>query len=244
MLIDHVNKSGDEYVDLFNIFIDVEMLQCLVKTRALVTFAIIASLLIICAPSLLTGTNTINNNSHNLFLQHAFATHMDLTNSTETTILHQGIIASGKPPQIKTSPNETVEVVTILPFRDDGSIYKGVLTYTATEPVEITLGHVIAVDNTTLSQLDTEKYGNLFLRHLTANVEGNISAPSKIIPDYRGSTPPFFSASVPFVASQVVLRSNEPFIAAYEVSADIVQPEIIRHLENATVTSTNSSTIG
>jgi hypothetical protein len=57
--------------------------------------------------------------------------------------------------------------------------------------------------------------------------------------------PPFFSASVPFVGSQVVLRSNEPFIAAYDVSAEIVQPEIIRHLENATVTTTtNNSTNG
>ena len=240
MLIDHVNKSRDEYVDLFNIFIDVDMLKCVVKTRALVTFAIIASILTICALSLLTGTNTINNNSHNLFLQHAFATHMDLTNSTETTILHQGIIASGKPSQIRTLPNETIEVVTILPLRDDGSIYKGVLTYTATEPVEITLGHVIAVDNATLSQLDKEKYGNLFLRHLAGNVEGNISAPSRIIPDYKGSASPYFSASVPFVASSVVLRTNEPFIAAYEVSADIVQPEIITHLENAT-TNSNST---
>jgi hypothetical protein len=57
---------------------------------------------------------------------------------------------------------------------------------------------------------------------------------------------PYFSASISFVASQVVLRSNVgPFIAAYEVSADIVQPKIIKHFENATVTntSTNNSTI-
>ena len=87
---------------------------------------------------------------------------------------------------------------------------------------------------------------------MAGNVEGNISAPSKIVPDYRGGTSsPYFSASIPFVASQVVLRSNEPFIAAYEVSADIVQPKIIKHLENATIntntttnTNTNSSAVG
>ena len=45
------------------------------------------------------------------------------------------------------------------------------------------------------------------------------------------------------VASSVILHTNEePFIAAYEVSADIVQPKIIKHLENATITSTTSST--
>jgi hypothetical protein len=41
-----------------------------------------------------------------------------------------------------------------------------------------------------------------------------------------------------------VLRTNgEPFIAAYEVYADIIQqqPKIIKHLENATTTSTNST---
>jgi len=47
---------------------------------------------------------------------------------------------------------------------------------------------------------------------------------------------------LPFVASSVVLRTNgEPFIAAYEVSADIVQPKIIKHLENATLTSTTTN---
>jgi hypothetical protein len=137
-------------------------------------------------------------------------------------------------------PNETIQVVTILLFRSDGSIYKGVLTFTATKPVEVTLGHRIPIDNTTLSQLETQKHGKLFVRHLAGNVEGNISAPSKIFPDYSGSSSPYFSASIPFVASQVVLSTNEPFIAAYEVSADIVQPKIIKHLEN---TTTNTSTV-
>ena len=92
-----------------------------------------------------------------------------------------------------------------------------------------------------------QKHGKLFVRHLTA-FPGNISAISRIIPDYRGgSTSPYFSASIPFVASSVILRTNgEPFIVAYEVSADIVQPKIIKHLENATlptsITTTSSTT--
>jgi hypothetical protein len=72
-------------------------------------------------------------------------------------------------------------------------------------------------------------------------LEGSLSVPSKIFPDYSGSSSPYFSASIPFVASQVVLRTNEPFIAAYEVSADIVQPKIIKHLENATITTTDTT---
>ena len=186
---------------------------------------------------LLGITNFVNNyiiyNNHQ-----AFATHMNTATSNEKTVVHQGIIASGPNPQIKPEPIEGRKSVVILPYRSDGSIYRGVLTYTATKPVEVTLSHRIPIDNTTLSQLNVQKHGKLFVRHLTA-FPGNISAPSRIIPDYRGgSTSPYFAASIPFVASSVVLRTNgEPFIATYEVSADIVQPKIIKHLENATLTA-------
>jgi hypothetical protein len=167
---------------------------------------------------------------------------MDTATSNEKTVVHQGIIASSpSSAQVKPRSNERLQTVVILPFRSDGSTYKGVLTYTATKPVEVTLSHRIPIDNTTLSQLDMQKHGKLFVRHLTA-FPGNITAVSRIIPDYSGSTSPYFSASIPFVASSVVLRTNEePFIAAYEVSADIVQPKIIKHLENATITSTAPS---
>ena len=218
------------------------------QISALVTFAVTATVLIIGASSLLAVTNTINgstsNNNNKQFLQQAFATHMDTATSNEKTVVHQGIIGSSPSPQVKPMPNEHLQSVVILPFRSDGSIYKGVLTYTATKPVEVTLEHRIPIDNTTLSQLNVQKHGKLFVRHLTA-FPGNISAPSRIIPDYRGgSTSPYFSASIPFVASSVVLRTNgEPFIVAYEVSADIVQPKIIKHLENATITNTKTITV-
>jgi hypothetical protein len=185
---------------------------------------------------LLVITNFVNNNI--IYNRQVFATHMDTVNSTEKVIVHQGIIASSSSPLIKARPNEQLQNIVILPERSDGSIYKGVLTFTATKPVEVTLQHRIPIDNTTLSQLDMQKHGKLFVRHLTA-FPGNITAPSRIIPDYRGSSSPYFSASLPFVASAVILRTNngEPFIAAYEVSADIVQPERIKHLENATIST-------
>jgi hypothetical protein len=192
----------------------------------------------------LLGTTNLFKNNNIIYNHQAFATHMDTATSNEKTVVHQGIIASSpSSAQVKPRSNERLQTVVILPFRSDGSTYKGVLTYTATKPVEVTLSHRIPIDNTTLSQLDMQKHGKLFVRHLTA-FPGNISAVSRIIPDYRGgSTSPYFSASIPFVASSVVLRTNgEPFIAAYEVSADIVQPKIIKHIENATVTSTTTNT--
>jgi hypothetical protein len=204
------------------------------------TVLVIFIIAIVIGVPLLGITNLVDNIIYN---HQAFATHMDTATSNEKTIVHQGIVASSPNPQILPQPNKQNQSVVILPYRIDGSIYKGVLTFTATKPVEVTFSHRIPIDNTTLSQLDMQKFGKLFVRHLTA-FPGNISAISRIIPDYRGgSTSPYFSASIPFVASSVVLRTNEvPFIAAYEVSADIVQPKIIKHLENAT-TATNNSTV-
>jgi hypothetical protein len=195
---------------------------------------------IVIGVPLLGITNFVNNIIYN---HQAFATHMDTATSNETTIVHQGIVASSPSPQIIPRPNEHLQTVVILPYRSDGSIYKGVLSFTATKPVEVTFNHRIPIDNTTLSELDMQKFGKLFVRHLTA-FPGNISAIGRIIPDYSGSSSPYFSASIPFVSSSVVLRTNdEPFIAAYEVSADIIQPKIIKHLENATTDSTNNSTV-
>ena len=208
----------------------------------LVIFIMSVALGVLLGITNFVNNNIIYNNNHQ-----AFATHMETANSNEKTVVHQGIIASGPNPQIKLEPNEDLQSAVILPYRSDGSIYRGVLSYTATKSVEVALSHRIPIDNTTLSQLNVQKHGKLFVRHLTA-FPGNISAISRIIPDYRGgSTSPYFSASIPFVASSVILRTNgEPFIVAYEVSADIVQPKIIKHLENATLptstTNTSSST--
>ena len=208
---------------------------------ALVIFIMAVTLGVLLGITNFVNNNIIYNNNHQ-----AFATHMETATSNEKTVVHQGIIASGPNPQIKLEPNEDLQSAVILPYRSDGSIYRGVLSYTATKSVEVALSHRIPIDNTTLSQLNVQKHGKLFVRHLTA-FPGNISAISRIIPDYRGaSTSPYFSASIPFVASSVILRTNgEPFIAAYEVSADIVHPQIIKHLENATLptsTTTTSST--
>jgi len=207
------------------------------------TLLVIFIVAVISAGPLLGITNFVNNNIHD---HQAFANHLDTSTSQETTILHQGISASSPSAQVNPRSNEQLQQVVILPYRIDGSVYEGVLTFTATKPVEVTLSHRIPVDNATLAQIDTQKFGELHVRHLSnlTGAEGNMSAPSRIIPDYRGSSSsPYFSASIPFVASTVVLRTNgEPFIVAYEVSADIIQqPKIIRHLENATITNSTVS---
>src|SRR5215469_11160632 len=181
---------------------------------------------------------TTNRVCNIMYDRQAFAIHMNTATSNQTTIVLQGISASGPSPQVKPKPYEHLLTVPILPYRSDGSIYKGTLTFTATKPVEVVFGHRIPIDNTTLSRLDTLKFGKLFVRDLI-KFPGNLTAPSRIIPDYRASISPYFSASLPFVASSVTLRTDgEPFIAAYDVAADIVKPTIIEHLGNATTSTT------
>jgi hypothetical protein len=66
-----------------------------------------------------------------------------------------------------------------------------------------------------------------------------ISASSVIIPDYKESSPPYYSASIPFVASSVVLRTlgGVTFIAVYEVHAHVGQPQVVNNI----VTANNSN---
>jgi hypothetical protein len=203
-------------------------------TRSLIIFALFVSALFAAAP--LTATNTTH------IPQQVFAIHMDTAAEEEQeVIVDQGVIASAKSPQIVPSPNEQIQQATILPYRNDGSIYQGVLTFTATKPVDVTFSHRLSVDNATVSQIDNEIFGELFVRQL-AQFPGNTSAVGRFVPDYSGSAPPYFSASIPFVASTVVLRTNyEPFIASYGVYAETFQPREVNHLGNATVASTNTT---
>ena len=158
--------------------------------------------------------------------------------STGGYILRRGIISSepGQPEQLK------VQRTIILQHRQDGKDYTGTLTFTASKPVEVLFGHRLNIDNKTLSNIDMKKFGDLFLVNpIHPNAGYVLSAPSVIKPDYGGSAPPYYSASLPFVASSVVLRTlgGIPFIAIYEVSAHVGQPQIMNNV--TTAQNSNSS---
>ena len=108
-------------------------------------------------------------------------------NKTNGNILIRGIISSepGQPEQLK------VQRTIILPHRQDGNDYTGILTYTAIRPVEVLLGHRLGVDNKTLLSIDTKKFGNLFLVNpIHPNVGYVLSAPTVIRSDYADFSPP------------------------------------------------------
>jgi hypothetical protein len=154
-------------------------------------------------------------------------------NSAGEYILRRGIISSepGQPEELK------VQRTVILQHRQDGKDYTGTLTFTASKPVEVLFGHRLNnIDNKTLSNIDMKKFGDLFLVNpIHPNAGYVLSAPTVIKPDYKGSSPPYFSASIPFVASSVVLRTlgGIPFISVYEVSAHVGQPQLITNITTA-----------
>jgi hypothetical protein len=124
---------------------------------------------------------------------------------------------------------EKPQGVSILTNRPDGTIYTGVVTFTATKPVEVGISYRLPIDNNTFSQIDTKSLGNLYTGYHNdkgeAGTPGILSTASVIVPDY-GTHTPYFSASIPFVGDSLWLKTinGEPFVVAYAVSADIVQP--------------------
>lgn len=191
----------------------------------------------------MTVTAQDTNNETNAFL----TTTRDEHNTTVPgdTIVHRGIISSEEPAHLVLRPGEVNHGVEILPHRPDGATYSGVLTFTATKPVEVGFGHRLHVDNSTLSQFETETLGSLYKRHHVDSNEhitpGIISVPSRIIPDY-GTSPPYFSASIPFVGSSVFLTTTgEPFVAVYEVVAQVLQPQLVVDVDSANITSRDTS---
>lgn len=157
-------------------------------------------------------------------------------------VVYRGIVSSEALTHTTlANGGEIPQRATILPHRDDGALYTGVLTFTATKPVDIGFAHRLPIDNETLSQIDKNEFGELFVGYHNSKqggIPGAIIVPSVIEPDY-GTEPPYYSASIPFVGSSVWLRTPhaEPFVAVYEVVAEIIQPQNMVDLNSANITA-------
>jgi hypothetical protein len=215
------------------------------------SFALIG-LLMITSPFICKDTSVKNTNNSFLFQQvfaqvitTATTNNSSLANTTtnnnnvdtEQTISKQGVVTS-----TQARHNETAHIAVILPHRDDGKSYTGVLTFSASQPVTVALLQKLPMDNKTLSVIDFKKYGGSIpqwirdiLPHHKLNQTG-LQIIAGINPNYGTSTP-FFSASIPFVASSIVLwsQSGTPFLASYQVFAKLIQPEIVNNIEGKNI---------
>ena len=138
-------------------------------------------------------------------------------------IIRQGTVTSTQDP---LPGHEGMQMATILPFRQDGTVYSGVLTYTSTAPVEVVTLNMQTLNETEqdiLNATDDGEFGALF----TSQLDDQTSLSSSYnIPSYAGS--PIPSASVPFVGNAVWLHTLDgtPFTATFAVNALVLPSQI------------------
>jgi plastocyanin len=151
----------------------------------------------------------------------------------EKVMIRQGIVTSSLDP---LPGHEEQQMATILPFRQDGSLYSGVLTYTATEPVEVAILNMETFNETEQATLDVSEGGE-FGTLLTQLDNQTSIAISYITPPYGGSPTP--SASIPFAGNAVWLHTSDgtPFSASYSVSAEVLPSEIKNNISSTTETT-------
>jgi plastocyanin len=140
------------------------------------------------------------------------------------TIVHQGTATSSQDP---LPGHEEMQMATILPFRQDGTLCSGVITYTATVPVEVVILNMQILNETERdisNATDDGEFGTLF----TSQLDNQTSlSGSYITPSYAGSPVP--SASIPFVGGNAVWLhtiDGTPFTATFAVNALILTSQI------------------
>src|SRR5215207_8312583 len=130
--------------------------------------------------------------------------------------VRQGTVASGQDP---LPGHESHELAFVLPPRSDGGVYSGVLTYTASKPVEVMVLHNYDPQNSTAIP---EEYGTELTSPLPGG-GGNIAI-TLFQPPYDAG---INAASVPFAGNGLALHTleDDPFTATYTVNAFATQPE-------------------
>ncbi|MFL6490599.1 MAG: hypothetical protein ACJ70M_03775, partial [Nitrososphaera sp.] len=146
-------------------------------------------------------------------------------------IVEQGTVTSSPVP---LPGLEEQQRATILPLRQDGSIYTGVLTFTATEPVDVVILNMQTLNETERAILNATEDGDLGTL-TTAPLNNDTSLViSSITPSYGDSGSP--SASIPFAGNALWLHTpgGEPFAASYAVSAQVLQAQTMNNINNVT----------
>jgi hypothetical protein len=146
-------------------------------------------------------------------------------------IVRQGTITSIQDP---LPGHEEHQAAILLPLRQDGSIYSGVLTYTASAPVEVIVANVQTLNETEQSMLNATEDG--FGTLLTSPLDNQTSIAITIITPPYGDTP-VPSASIPFAGNALWLHTLDgtPFVANYAVSAQVLPAETQNSISNASL---------
>jgi hypothetical protein len=187
------------------------------------------------------ANNDINSHQQQVLAQEEEDDGEDSSSSPSTaevidTIAQRGTLSSSQDP---LRGHESHQATVILPPRDDGGLYSGVLTYTASVPVEVAVIQAYDLDNVTTAEIP-EEFGAILTSPAPWS-EGDTVTPLMMSVDYANS--PTISSTTPFVGNVLALHTStgEPFVATYSVVADVYQPEVVSNVESAlNATSTAS----
>jgi hypothetical protein len=133
------------------------------------------------------------------------------TISVGKSFAQQGTVTSTQDP---LPGHESHQLALILPPRDDGAIYQGTLTYTASKPAEVVILQNFA------NETDVDPtYGGI----ATAPLGEGTVAISLLIPQYG----PINAASLPFAGNALALHTlnGDPFAATYTVTGNVEQAQ-------------------
>jgi hypothetical protein len=142
---------------------------------------------------------------------------------------------------ITSQPNplpglEEEQVAIILPLRQDGSVYSGVITYTASVPVDVVIPIVQTLNASERSMLNATEEEDGFGTIATSPLNNETSITWSTVTPAGGDTP-VASASIPFTGNALWLHTSDatPFVASYAVSAQVLPSESQNNISNATL---------
>lgn len=136
----------------------------------------------------------------------AIGTESNASSNTMEKVVASDIVRSATRNQYN-STNE--QYATVLAPRTDGSIYSGIITFSASEPVRIEIQHPIGLDNYTLP--------NKQLQGIITYLNNRPIPASLILPNYSDDR---FSSSISFTGKALEFSYEKPFVVMYTVSAD------------------------
>jgi plastocyanin len=141
-----------------------------------------------------------------------------------------------------SSPGEQsgpFQIIDILPPREDGKVYVGTISFTATSPILVAPIQTYGVANETLDPA----FGDLFV---FPGANGTVFTPAIITPEYSEQVetqipmPETFSASVPFAGNGLSVGNlnGEPFLISYTLRATVHTAVVEDNVESAITNQT------
>jgi hypothetical protein len=179
------------------------------KTKILTTVTVIGAVLLLGALAATIITTTTLTTSNQVFAQH-----QNQTGAQGDVLVIQNTTASKQDP---VPGHEMHQLVLAAPPRQDGNIWSGVVTFTASKPVEVVVLHPYNKPQT-----------------VNQTVGEPLNAPNPFAPGQniaitlmtKQTDRPIFSGSLPFAGTALAFHTTtgEPFIVTYTLDAVAKSP--------------------